>query len=186
MRQPAGRWNESGAPTPPTVGSGWKDSSVRPARMLGNELHLTANWLTASIQTTPRPHWVCTHASILSADVGRSTFISAWCSPLPSVFHDRSTFRSKTLLADSTSVPPSSWISSFQSASTFSTLGRCWISLWHRESKTLFHICFDLNLRICTFVGMFLSVLKISLLTLHNLMWRLRKQDGRRFKLVFS
>lgn len=136
MTQAIGRWNESEAPTHPAVGSGWKDSSVHPARMLGNELyklHLTANWLTASIQTAP--HWVCTHSSIVSADVGWSRFISPWCSSLTSVFHDRSTFRSKTLLADSTSVPPSSWISSFQSDSTFSTLGRCWISLWPPKPK---------------------------------------------------
>lgn len=45
-----------------------------------------------------------------------------------------------------------------------------------------FHICSDLNLHVCTSANMFLSVFKISLLTLHNVLWwSLRKQDCRCF-----
>lgn len=116
------------------------------------------------------------------ADAGWSRFISPWCLALTSVFHDRLTFTSKTLLAASTSVPPSSWISSFQSDSTFSTQGRCWIPPPPTPKQRHFHICSDLNLHVCTSANMFLSVFKISLLTLHNVLWwSLRKQDCRCF-----
>lgn len=167
------------------MGSGWKDFSGHPASedawapWAPPDSPLTST--SSPTESAPTPD--SRLQTLAGADLFRRDAHRAHRSPF--VFHDRSTSRSKTLLAGSTSVPRSSWISSYQSASTFSTPGRSWISGLALEPETHFHICCDLNLRACTFASMFLSVLKISLLTLHNVMWWLRKLYGRSSKLVF-